>query len=152
DRATADLIKHLRADVAAPIEHQSGLAVHVGGETAGNVDFATSTSDRLPWFVGGVLAISFLLLLFGFRSLTISVQALIVNLLSVGAAYGVMVAVFQWGWLAGPLGASAAPVAPWIPTMLFAITFGLSMDYEVFLIGAIREARSSVAGRDVSAR
>jgi putative drug exporter of the RND superfamily len=152
DRATADLVRHLRADVATPLEHQTGLAMHVGGETAGNIDFATSTSQRLPWFVGGVLAISFLLLLFGFRSLTIAVQALVVNLLSVGAAYGVIVAAFQWGWLAGPLGASAAPVAPWIPTMLFAITFGLSMDYEVFLIGAIREARASSGVQDAAAR
>ncbi len=124
------------------MERQTGLTTHVGGETAGNVDFASLTAERLPLLLVGVLTLSFLLLLVGFRSIAVAAQAILLNLLSVGAAYGIVVAVFQWGWGAGLTGATTAPVAPWIPTMLFAITFGLSMDYEVFVIGAIRDARA----------
>ena len=142
DRHTAALIDRLRHDTLPAVEHRTGLTAHVGGETAGNVDFASLTAKRLPLLLVGVLSISFLLLLVGFRSIAVAAQAIVLNLLSVGAAYGIVVAVFQWGWGAGLTGAAAAPVAPWIPTMLFAITFGLSMDYEVFVIGAIRDARA----------
>jgi RND superfamily putative drug exporter len=141
DRHTAALIDRLRHDTLPPLEHQTGLTTHVGGETAGNVDFAALTAKHLPLLLLGVLTISFLLLLIGFRSIAVAAQAILLNLLSVGAAYGIVVAVFQWGWGAGLLGAPVASIAPWIPTMMFAITFGLSMDYEVFVIGAIREAR-----------
>jgi RND superfamily putative drug exporter len=140
DRATASLISQLRHETPAA---DDGLIVHVGGETANNVDFAHVTSQRLPLLILGVLAISFLLLLVGFRSVVVAAQAVVFNLLSVGAAYGIVVAVFGWGWGAGLLGATAAPIAPWIPTMLFAITFGLSMDYEVFLVSAVREAAAA---------
>jgi RND superfamily putative drug exporter len=142
DRHTAALINRLRHDTLPAVEHQTGLTTHVGGETAGNVDFASLTAKRLPLLLVGVLTISFLLLLLGFGSVAVAAQAILLNLLSVGAAYGIVVAVFQWGWGAGLTGPPAAPVAPWIPTMLFAITFGLSMDYEVFVIGAIRDARA----------
>jgi RND superfamily putative drug exporter len=143
DRHTAALIDRLRHETLPAVERQTGLISHVGGETAGNADFASVTADHLPFLLLGVLTLSFLLLLVGFRSVAVAAQAILLNLLSVGAAYGIIVAVFQWGWGVGATGASAAPVAPWIPTMLFAITFGLSMDYEVFVIGAIRDARLS---------
>jgi RND superfamily putative drug exporter len=141
---TAALVARLRVVVAGPTDRRWGLVTHVGGETASDIDFAHSTTDRLPWLIGGVLLLSFLLLLVSFRSVPIAAQAIVGNLFSVGAAYGVLVAVFQWGWGAGLIGAHPAPIAPWIPPMLFAIVFGLSMDYEVFLIGAIREARLTV--------
>jgi putative drug exporter of the RND superfamily len=112
----------------------------VGGQTASDVDFAAFIGDRMPWFIGSVLIVSFLLLLAMFRSVLVPLKAVLLNLLSIGAAYGVMVAVFQWGWLGSLLGVGkGAPIAPWAPMMLFAIVFGLSMDYEVFLLSKIRE-------------
>ena len=94
----------------------------------------------MPYFFGAVLALSFLLLMVVFRSLLVPLKAVIMNLLSIGAAYGVVVALFQWGWLQRPhRRRSPAPIEPWVPMMLFAIVFGLSMDYEVFLLSRIRE-------------
>ena len=137
--ATAGLIHKLRDTVIPDAVAGSGLIVHVGGETAGNVDFANAMSRRLPLFFGGVLGVSFLLLLLVFRSVLVPLKAVLMNLLSIGAAYGVMVAVFQWGRAGHLIGVTAAPIEPWAPMMLFAIVFGLSMDYEVFLLSAIRE-------------
>ena len=114
--------------------------MHVGGQTAVGIDFSTVLASRLPWFIGGVLLLSFVLLLLVFRSVLVPLKAVIMNLLSIGAAYGVMVMIFQWGWLGSVFGVGAgAPIEPWAPMMLFAIVFGLSMDYEVFLLSSIRE-------------
>ncbi|MGH9040300.1 MAG: MMPL family transporter, partial [Acidimicrobiia bacterium] len=114
--------------------------VKVGGATAAVVDFSRYTADRLPWFIGAVLVLSFLLLMVVFRSLLVPLKAVVMNLLSIGAAYGVIVAVFQWGWGASLIGIGReGPVEAWAPMMLFAILFGLSMDYEVFLLSRIRE-------------
>ena len=114
--------------------------VYVGGITASSIDVSDRLSTRLPWFIGGVLALSFLLLLSVFRSVLVPIKAVVMNLLSIGASFGVVVAVFQWGWLANVIGIDKpGPIAPFLPMMLFAIVFGLSMDYEVFLLSRIRE-------------
>jgi RND superfamily putative drug exporter len=137
---TEALVQTLRDQVIPGITTGTGVHALVGGETAGSVDASSYLSSRLPWVIGAVLLLSFLLLMAVFRSLAIPVKAVIVNLLSVGAAYGVIVAVFQWGWLGGFIGIGATgPIDPWIPLMMFTILFGLSMDYEVFLLSRMRE-------------
>jgi RND superfamily putative drug exporter len=114
--------------------------VLVGGETAGGVDASSYLSARLFWVIGGVIVLAFLLLMAVFRSVVIPVKAAAMNLLSVAAAYGVIVAVFQWGWGGSIIGiGSTGPIDPWIPLMMFTILFGLSMDYEVFLLSRMRE-------------
>ncbi len=132
DAATTDLVHRLRHDVIPA----SGLDAHVGGTTALDVDFADIMASRLPWFMGAVLAASFLLLMIEFRSLLVPLKAVILNLASIAAAYGVLVAIFQWGWFGL---ATPGPIEPWAPMLLFAIVFGLSMDYEVFLLTAVKE-------------
>jgi RND superfamily putative drug exporter len=137
---TAELVRHLRDDVLPASLGSSGAVAHVGGQTASDIDFSTVLSERLPWFIGAVLVLSFVLLLAVFRSVLVPLKAVVMNLLSIGAAYGVMVAVFQWGWLGRLFGVSGgAPIEPWAPMMLFAIVFGLSMDYEVFLLSSVKE-------------
>jgi RND superfamily putative drug exporter len=141
DDATVDLLRRLRSDVVPVATAGTGVEVRLGGQTAGGIDFAEVIGRRLPWFVGSVLALSFVLLLGVFRSVLVPLKAVLMNLLSIGAAYGVLVMVFQWGWAGELLGVSGqAPIEPWAPMMLFAIVFGLSMDYEVFLLSAVREA------------
>jgi RND superfamily putative drug exporter len=138
--ATTRLIERLRDRVIPDTTSGTGATVYVGGITAAGTDVSDTLSSRLPVFIGGVLALSFLLLLVVFRSVLVPVKAVVMNLLSIAAAYGVVVAVFQWGWLAGPLGIQGTgPIEPFVPMMLFAIVFGLSMDYEVFLLSRIRE-------------
>jgi RND superfamily putative drug exporter len=137
--ATTQLVQRLRAAVIPPLRKQSGMTVYVGGVTAGAVDFATTLGHKLPLFIGVVVALSALLLLVVFRSLLIPLQAAVMNLLSIGASLGVIVAIFQWGWLGDLLGVQQAPIESFIPVMLFAIVFGLSMDYEVFLVSRIHE-------------
>ncbi len=135
EEATEQLVERLRGDLIP----QSDLTAHVGGATASNIDFASKMSSRLPVFIGAVLLLSFLLLMAVFRSVLVPLKAVVLNLLSIGAAYGVMVAVFQWGWLGGLFNVVPAPIEPWAPMMLFAIVFGLSMDYEVFLLSSVQE-------------
>jgi putative drug exporter of the RND superfamily len=139
DARTASLVHHLRDRVVPDATRQTGMRVHLGGQTASAIDSADLIGRRLPIFIAAVLALSFLLLLAVFRSVLVPLKAVLMNLLSIGAAYGIIVAAFQWGWGAGLLGISAAPIAPWIPMMLFAVVFGMSMDYEVFLLSAVRE-------------
>jgi RND superfamily putative drug exporter len=128
---TEQLVRDLR--------HELPNTVHIGGQTASGIDFASFMAQRLPWFIGAVLLVSFLLLLTVFRSLLVPLKAVVLNLVSIGAAYGAMVAVFQWGWFSSVLHIEPAPIEPWAPMMLFAIVFGLSMDYEVFLLSAVKE-------------
>ena len=136
DEATTELVQRLR-DEGLPA---TGLDVNVGGFTAGSIDFSAYLGKRLPILIGSVLVLSFLLLMAVFRSLLVPLKAVIMNLLSVGAAYGVVVAIFQWGWGASLLGVGEpGPVEAWAPMMLFAIVFGLSMDYEVFLLSRMKE-------------
>jgi RND superfamily putative drug exporter len=138
-KATADLVNRLR-DHVVPSVVGNQVAVKVGGLTAAADDFASYTAARLPIFMGAVLILSFLLLMVVFRSLLVPLKAVIMNLLSIGAAYGVIVAVVQWGWGASLIGVGReAPVEAWAPVFIFAIVFGLSMDYEVFLLSRIRE-------------
>jgi putative drug exporter of the RND superfamily len=138
-KATADLVNRLR-DSLIPTVVGTAIDVKVGGLTAAADDFATYTAARLPVFMGAVLILSFLLLMVVFRSLLVPLKAVIMNLLSIGAAYGVVVAVFQWGWGASLIGVGReAPVEAWAPVFIFAVVFGLSMDYEVFLLSRIRE-------------
>jgi putative drug exporter of the RND superfamily len=140
DRKTDSLLHHLRNDVLPTAVSGTNAKAYVGGAAASNSDFATFIGQRLPYFIGAVLFISFLLMMAMFRSVLVPLKAVILNLLSIGAAYGVMVAVFQWGWAGSLFGVDqGAPIAPWAPMMLFAIVFGLSMDYEVFLLSKIRE-------------
>ena len=140
DKATSDLVTRLRHDVVPPAVQGSTVVARVGGQTAGSMDFSSYTRSHLPLVMGVVLLLSFLLLTLVFRSVVVPLKAVIMNLLSIGAAYGILVAVFQWGWLHDVVGVSkSGPIDAWVPMMLFAIVFGLSMDYEVFLLSRVRE-------------
>jgi putative drug exporter of the RND superfamily len=138
--ATERLVRTLRADVIPPVIRRSGIDAQVGGETAGSIDAAAFLGGRLPLVIAAVLALAFLFLMAVFRSVVLPLKAVVMNLLSVGAAYGMIVAVFEWGWLGGLIGiGQTGPIDPWIPVTMFTILFGLSMDYEVFLLSRMRE-------------
>ncbi len=140
DEATSDLIHLLRDETLPAITEGTGAEAYVGGPTAAFIDQSDKIADRLPWFIGAVVAVSFLLLMVVFRSILVPLKAAIMNLLAIGAAYGVVVAVFQWGWGRSLIGLEeAVPIASFLPMMMFAILFGLSMDYEVFILSRIRE-------------
>ncbi|MFC4908676.1 MMPL family transporter [Actinomadura gamaensis] len=138
DEATPRLVHELRDDVLPNVP--GGEDVHLGGPNAVTIDFSDAVSARLPYMIAIVLALSLVLLVALVRSVTIALQAAVMNLLSIGAAYGVLVAIVQWGWLGTALGfPTSMPVTSWVPMMMFPILFGLSMDYEVFLISRVRE-------------
>ncbi|HEX4818879.1 MAG TPA: MMPL family transporter [Acidimicrobiales bacterium] len=139
DEKTDALVRHLRADVLpATVAGTNAKALLTGQAMA--TDLAERLMDRLPIFIVAVVAMSFLLLMIVFRSVLVPVKAAVMNLLSIAAAYGVVVAVFQWGWGQGLIGLEhTVPINPFLPLMMFAILFGLSMDYEVFLLSRVRE-------------
>jgi putative drug exporter of the RND superfamily len=138
DAATADLVHRLRDDVLP--KAPGGEGIYIGGPNAGTIDNADQVNSRLPLMIAVVIGMSLVLLIALVRSVTIALQAAAMNLLSIGAAYGVITAVVQWGWLGSPLGfPTAMPVTTWVPMMIFPVLFGLSMDYEVFLISRVRE-------------
>jgi putative drug exporter of the RND superfamily len=136
-KATASLVKRIRDDVL-PKYHATS---YITGTTAGNIDFTDQISSRMLLLIIAVTAIAFVLLTMAFRSVVIATKAAILNLLSIGAAYGVIVAVFQWGWGASLIGVhTTSPIPAYVPMMVFAIVFGLSMDYEVFLLSRVHES------------
>jgi RND superfamily putative drug exporter len=147
--ATSDLVNRLRSSVVPAVARKAGVTVLVGGFTAGSIDFSRVLGSKLPLFIGIVVVLSALLLFVMFRSVVIPIQAAIMNLLSIGGALGVTVAVFQDGFLGSVLGIEKGPIEPWIPVLMFAVVFGLSMDYEVFLVSRVRE--EWVRQRDASA-
>jgi len=137
---TTELVKRLRADVIPNATEGLDTEVLVGGLTAAIVDFSDANAERLPLLLTVVIGLSFLILVVVFRSLLVPLKAAIMNLLSIAAAYGVLVAVFQWGWGMELIGVEGtAPIEAWAPMMLFTVLFGLSMDYEIFLLSRIRE-------------
>ncbi|HSP54674.1 MAG TPA: MMPL family transporter [Dehalococcoidia bacterium] len=136
---TQDLVNRLRNAITTDTAG-TGIKAYVGGSVAMHIDATEKMASRMPFLIAAVIGLSFILLMMVFRSVLVALKAAVMNLLSIGAAYGVLVAVFQWGWLAGPLGVQRqGPIESFMPVMLFAILFGLSMDYEVFLISRIRE-------------
>ncbi|TYB43405.1 MMPL family transporter [Actinomadura chibensis] len=153
DEATPRLVHTLRDDVIPGVSKGTGAHTYVGGQNAASIDFAESVSTRLPWLIAVVVGLSLLLLVVLVRSLTVALQAAVMNLLSIAAAYGVVTAVVQWGWAGRLLGfPTDMPVTTWVPLMMFPILFGLSMDYEVFLVSRIRETyESGVATREAVA-
>ena len=140
DESTQETVARLRSEVFPAVLDGTSATAHVGGQTATFADLGDRVQERMLRFVAAVLLLSFLLLTVLFRSVLVPLKAVVLNLLSVGAAYGVLVMVFQWGWAAGLIGVeSTVPIVSFIPLFMFAILFGLSMDYEVFLLSRVRE-------------
>ena len=140
DQATSDLISRLRGDVIPPAEQGTALRVYVGGPTANADDFASVLTGKLPVFVLVIAILGFLLLTVAFRSLLIPAFGALLNLLTIGVAFGAMIIVFQGGWGTGLLGEGAGgPIETFVPTLVISVMFGLSMDYQVFLVSRMRE-------------
>jgi putative drug exporter of the RND superfamily len=137
---TYQVVRQLRSSVFPPLYKGTPNHIYAYGSTAINVDFAKVLTRKLPLFIGVVVGLSFLLLLVAFRSIVIPLTAAVMNLLAAAGSFGLVVAVFQWGWLSDAIGAGpGAPIDAWVPVMLFAILFGLSMDYQVFLVSRMHE-------------
>jgi putative drug exporter of the RND superfamily len=158
---TTELVEELRSSVIPGAEKGTNMTADVGGSTAGYIDLASRISEKLPLQILVVIALSFVLLILAFRTMVIPAQAAIMNLLSIGAAYGVLTAIFQYGWLSGLIGLEGpVPIVSYVPLFMFAVLFGLSMDYEVFLVSQIEEhvhagednERSVIGGLVTSAR
>jgi putative drug exporter of the RND superfamily len=140
DADTSELITHLRRDVIPPAEQGTTMQVHVGGLTAIFDDFADVLTGKLPLFIAVIVGLGFLLLLVAFRSLVVPATAAVMNLVAAAASFGVIVAFFQFGWGAGPLNlGGAGPVEAFMPVILLSLLFGLSMDYQVFLVSRMHE-------------
>jgi putative drug exporter of the RND superfamily len=151
DKATADLVGTIRNSLVPAAQRGTGLVVHIGGVTATGIDFAHVLSTKLPIFVAIVVLLAFVLLMVVFRSLLIPLVASVMNLLSIGAGLGALNAVFLWGWGKHVLGAnSAGPIDAWLPVLMFSVLFGLSMDYEVYLVARIQEEWHAHLGRSGS--
>jgi RND superfamily putative drug exporter len=161
DAGTSDLFNHLENDVLPGAIKGTGAKAYITGTTAAQIDFLELISKRLVTIIAVVVGLAFLIILLVFRGLLVAVKAAVLNLLSIGASYGVLVAVFQWGWGGPSLGVNGkVPIESYVPMMMFAIIFGLSMDYEVFLLSRVHEswvrtkdAAGSVAhGLEITAR
>ena len=140
DARTDELLEHLREDTIPAAVDGTDVEVSITGSTALTSDVSSRLQQRMPWFLGAVIGLSFLVLMLVFRSVLVPLKAAVLNVLGVGAAYGVIVAVFQWGWGASLIGVHEnVPIMPLAPMLMFAILFGLSMDYEVFLMSRVRE-------------
>ncbi len=151
DDATIETINRLRTDVFPEVLAGTSATAHIGGQTATFSDLGDRVTQRLPYFIAAVVVLSFLLLILVFRSVVVPLKAAIMNLLSIGSAYGVLVMVFQWGWGKSLIGLeSTIPVVAFIPMFMFAILFGLSMDYEVFLLSRVREEYLVTGDNDAS--
>jgi RND superfamily putative drug exporter len=151
DDTTTATLDRVRDDIIPSVVGGTSAEAFVGGQTASFVDISRRISARLAWFIGAVIGLSFLLLTLVFRSVLVPLKAAILNLLSIGAAYGVLVAVFQWGWAKDLIGLeTTVPIVSFIPMFMFAILFGLSMDYEVFLLSRVREEYLKSGDNDAS--
>jgi RND superfamily putative drug exporter len=140
EEATSELVEKLRSSVIPSADRGTDVKADVGGSTAGYIDLASRISEKLPLQILVVILLSFVLLILAFRTAVIPVQAAVMNLLSIGASYGVLTAIFQYGWLAKAIGLSGSvPIVSYVPLFMFAVLFGLSMDYEVFLVSQIEE-------------
>ena len=139
DEVTEATVQRLRDVVIPAVVDGTGVQASLTGAVPANIDFSDFLAGRILVFFGAVLTVSFILLMMVFRSLLVPLKAVIMNMLSISAAYGVVVVIFQWGWFGGLTGIEPAPIEPFVPMMLFAIVFGLSMDYEVFLLSRVKE-------------
>jgi RND superfamily putative drug exporter len=139
--ATEDLVQTLRDSTLPAVTDGTGLDVHVGGVTATSIDSTENIAKRIPLLIGGVVLLSMLVLLLSFRSVAVVIKAALMNLLSVAASYGVVALVLQGGWAGQLVGIDTeTPLPAFVPVLMFAVLFGLSMDYEVFLVSRMREA------------